>query len=556
VGFGEIYIPEVNVYFKKQIGAFYTPQAVADILCEWSIRTKYDYILEPSFGECCFLESSYHRLKQLGSTEPLAQLNGCDIDQTAHDYLKNKFRSDSFNINFLKSDYLVTTDSSFGERKFDAVIGNPPYISHHKLNNLYKNYINEQISIDNTKISKRSSLWAYFLIHSLRFLNNNGRMAWILPNSLLQSDYSKKLLNILQEKFEKNYIISSSERLFLDQGTEERTIILLCDNFLADSGNTINIYSVDKVTEINRITDVIDKKQVFVNYKSTVLKKNNTFDNLLHKISEYKEVVNLGDIFIARIGLVTGANNFFILNESKSKSFNIPEENLTPILHKFKQTKCLNFTNDDYSDLMKYDELCLLVDVHETSISNATDSYLNSFPENKKLENRTFKKRSPWYKINDKKIADGFIPYMHHNGPRLVINRANITSTNSIHRLFLKKGDATFLMLIAMSMLSTFSQLSAEICGRSYGSGVLKHEIGELAKIKIYTPLTANDDDIKDLFFYLDSLIRSNRLDEARHIADDFFYRSKFGLGKTELRNLEKLLDDARLYRKRTINKG
>ena len=76
---------------------------------------------------------------------------------------------------------------------------------------------------------------------------------------------------------------------------------------------------------------------------------------------------------------------------------------------------------------------------------------------------------------------------MIHLSPRMVINQAKVNCTNSVHKvLFRDKNCSTnFKMAISISLLSSFSQLSAELEGRAYSSGVLKIEPSSGRKIQI-----------------------------------------------------------------------
>jgi type I restriction-modification system DNA methylase subunit len=68
-------------------------------------------------------------------------------------------------------------------------------------------------------------------MHAVSFLAPGGRMAWVLPGNFLSADYSVKLKAELIKRFKFVTAISVSERLFLNQGTEERTVVLLCDGY-------------------------------------------------------------------------------------------------------------------------------------------------------------------------------------------------------------------------------------------------------------------------------------------------------------------------------------
>src|SRR5436305_1919464 len=65
---------------KKERGAFFTPQAIADYLAHWAVRRRTDRILDPTCGEAVFLASSGARLQHLGAAGDLEnQLFGVDI---------------------------------------------------------------------------------------------------------------------------------------------------------------------------------------------------------------------------------------------------------------------------------------------------------------------------------------------------------------------------------------------------------------------------------------------------------------------------------------------
>jgi hypothetical protein len=122
---------------------------------------------------------------------------------------------------------------------------------------------------------------------------------------------------------------------------------------------------------------------------------------------------------------------------------------------------------------------------------------------------------------------------MQNYGPKIVLNRLKITSTNTIHRIFFKPGTSKYMQkLIAISMLTTFSQLSAEIEGRSYGSGVLKHEPSEAKKIKIYVPDSNERKEITKVFNLIDKYLRKGDSKSAHKTADAFIFNGlekKFG---------------------------
>ena len=77
-------------------------------------------------------------------------------------------------------------------------------------------------------------------------------------------------------------------------------------------------------------------------------------------------------------------------------------------------------------------------------------------------------------------------------------------------------------------MLTTFSQLSAEIEGRTYGAGVLKHEPSEATNIRMIMPTNTAFEDINHTATAIDRLLRRREFDEAQHKADTLIFGTKF----------------------------
>ena len=119
---------------------------------------------------------------------------------------------------------------------------------------------------------------------------------------------------------------------------------------------------------------------------------------------------------------------------------------------------------------------------------------------------------------------------MNNNGPRIVINKAKVISTNSVHRLYyIKKhghgAKGLVMKQAAISLLSTFSQLSAEMEGRVYGAGVLKHEPSEAKNIKLVFKRNIEPNDLKninDVFKKINQKLREGKFQEAQELSDDF----------------------------------
>jgi adenine-specific DNA-methyltransferase len=115
---------------------------------------------------------------------------------------------------------------------------------------------------------------------------------------------------------------------------------------------------------------------------------------------------------------------------------------------------------------------------------------------------------------------------MNHRGPRLLLLDGTITCSNTLHRVWLPNLDITQRKLIALSLLTTFSQLSAEIEGRSYGGGVLKIEPSDARRLRLSIPDELSGASVDHLFDLADSLLKVGQYDRARDVADRLIFKA------------------------------
>lgn len=516
---------------KKALGAYYTPINLSKILCEWAVRQPSDYVLEPSFGGCGFLEASVERLSKLGNINSVTQLYGADIDPTAFDFLSEKLGDfESLHQQFLYKDFIQVPTNEFHPIIFDAVIGNPPYVSLHNMSKEQKESCFELLKnseFAKGTIGRNASLWAFFLLHSLSFIKCGGRCAWILPSSLLHADYATAVLNVFRKHFSNIKIIKLNQRFFQSDDADEISVILFADGFSKTQHKLTNIgfCTVKGENELQILCqDISLKKVINTDYKSSLLKKKILTE--YNRLCSSSSANTLGDFSKIVIGMVTGDNKTFIIDKKMVTDYSLQEEDLKPVVGRFSILSGLIHTKSRHKTAQdKNQKVFLVCPDNLLTKETAIRKYLSLVPKENRKNNRTFAKREKWYYPDDTRYPDAYLTYMIHKLPRMVINMSKINCTNSIHRVFFNKD---VLMrkrkAIAISMLSSFSQLSAELEGRAYGSGVLKLEPSAAKKIQILlTPELETA--LNSQASFLDKLISQGLIEEAQSLVDQLIVK-------------------------------
>lgn len=540
---------------KKDLGAFYTPYEVTSILSNWAIRSASDKVMEPSFGGCSFLEAINDRIEMLSEKKAYSNLYGCDIDPTAFTVLHSKFPAHK-KENFHLSDFLQIIPLDFSTSTFDVLIGNPPYISNHNMSKQQKEVAFSLLTRYKFPSSiKRASLWAYFILHALNFMKQDGRCAWVLPESFLFAAYSTKVRERYFSHFKKNLIIQLHERLFIDEGTDEKTLIVLSDGFSPNGVEALcNIADCDSYSELKNIIERWDHELLTIQLNAEhpkLISLDPKNKQKFYELFTIQECRNFGDLAEIRIGIVTGANKFFIVNPDTIRANHL-EEYSENILARFKYVQGISFNNRDLIELEHKNERIKLINTALQPINNYLSTYLESFPIEEKEKNYTFRHKVIWHDNNDQNIPDAFFPYMDSNGPTLVLNQAQVNATNTIHRVYFrnKKGSSSEHKLLSLSMLSSFSQISSELEGRIYGSNMLKHEPSDIAKIKIILPENIDPKIVSITYKKVDTLIRNRQREKAVLCVDEFLSQYITEYSSATINHLQIILHELRRKRK------
>ena len=528
---------------RRKLGAYYTPAKLSQILVDWALSNSNDTLLEPSFGGCGFLEAARIRFEELGSKLPKEQIYGADIDPMAFNFLAEVLGAPVDLARFIQHDFLELEKPITWPTGFTAIVGNPPYVSFQEIDaEKRRNFTNKVWPVSN--IGGRASLWAYFLAHSLSFLGTGGRMAWVLPGAFLQADYAKTLRSHLANHFVRVGAFLLAERIFLSEGAEEETVILLCDGFDQPGDvQDVQLFRADSLSSMHQTIlewDAMEAQGVCGWHASAHLDLTWECQHALSEIGRNASVQIFGDIAKVQIGLVTGDNAFFTLSRSQLADEGLQERDCRKILTKFHAAKGLSFLEADHEIYVAGGGKGFLVDSESGLKSNRLLGYLSRYDNDKRATVSTFKKRVIWSAPDDQKTPDAFFTVMSQRGPRMALNPDAMTCTNTVHRVYFDGSvEADQRKLSAISLLTSFAQMSAELVGRRYGSGVLKLEPRDAEKISLLLP-TLPAQAVCSAYAKIDRRLRRGELAAASLIADELIYTAS---GLQDWRRVSEILN-------------
>lgn len=230
---------------------------------------------------------------------------GIEIDEKHHikcidnlNEVSEKFGIKNVKWNVLKRDTLK--NPLFLE--FDFVIGNPPYITYQEIDETTRLFIRK-----NFKTCKKGKFdYCYAFIESgINSLNDQGKMAYLIPNSIFKNVFGNDLRELIK-LYLKKLIDYRSIRVFQDAITSSSIVILDKKNLTSEfQYHNIETNKVELISK-NFLKDKWIFNPIVLNKKSTInrfgdfFKVSNSIATLRNELFVLKNVIEEGSYICSK----------------------------------------------------------------------------------------------------------------------------------------------------------------------------------------------------------------------------------------------------------------
>ncbi len=531
---------------QKLRGAYYTPLQLANAMVSLVASQNITNVLEPSCGDGVFLDS----LASLNLINDIPNVTAVEIEPDEAEKVCNNY-IDKSNVHVLNEDFLDFYQRVYGKEKYDLILGNPPYIRYQYLTEEQREIQSSILTSHGMKSNKLINAWVAFLVACVQLLSENGKIAFVIPAEILQVAYAEDLRLFLSNQLSKITLLTFEQLVFPD--IEQEILVFIGEKGKEEKG--IRIIELSNLDDFKKLDFNSNGFQKLKHVKEKWTKYFVSADEIkvIQSIRDDKRFTKFSNLALINIGITTGNNTYFSVNQETAEKYELSTVTL-PLIGRSSHAHSIYFTDNDWQENIKANKRAMLVSFPDTPYDDYPTKhreYIELGEKNEEHKGYKCSIRDRWYIVPSVWIPDAFFLRRNNLYPKFVLNRCNAVSTDTMHRIKFNEGVNEENILL--SYYNSISFAFTEICGRSYGGGVLEILPGEAGNIML--PIIDNiDNELKiELLEQVDAIVRDNEdIEKALDLVDQKLLVEVIGIEKevcTTCRNIWKKMQKRRLGR-------
>lgn len=462
-------------------GQFWTPGWVADAMVAY-VSENTDLVFDPASGRGAF----YKALLKLN--KPGISFFGTDVDTEVLEdeiYLPTGQAGNHKNCFVEKRDFIKDPP----QRKFKAIVANPPYIRHHRIHEETKILLKQlSMRITGDTIDGRAGYHIYFLIQALSLLEQNGKLAFIMPADTCEGKFAKNLWKWISEKFCIESVITFDEMATPFPNVDTNAMVFLIKNSRptktlhwvkanqAYSTDLFNFISSNFKKQKFETIEVIDR-QLKEGIVTGFSRPEQTHNGFKFHLNDFANVMR---------GIATGSNEFFFLTAQQVKGLQIPKAFLKRAVGRTKDVTKSVLTAKDVEELEKGNRPTYLLSINGyDKLPKAINSYLKVGEEMGLPGRSLIQQRKPWYKMEKRAVPPLLFAYLGRRNTRFIKNDAGVLPLTGFLCVYPIYDDKEYIDNLWQALNHPDTLENLKLVGKSYGSGAIKVEPGNLNKLPI-----------------------------------------------------------------------
>ena len=323
----------------------------------------------------------------------------------------------------------------------------------------------------------------------------------VVPSEIIHVTHAQSLRSYLGEECSRLVIIDPKRLWF--ENTLQGAVILLAEKraHATQKSEGLGIVPVQDREFIDQNPNELFLKSQTMNGKTiegkwtrALLDKSTIV--LLDELLANPRVHRFEDIAEVDVGIVTGANKYFLVTDEIVERYNLGKY-VFPMFGRSEHCPGVIYDEEQHKANSYKGNPTNLVWFKDSSVERdrAVRAYIEIGKEQNLHTRFKCRTRKPWYAVPSVYSTEiGMLKRAHHT-PRLIYNQIGAYTTDTAYRI---RSRAVKAEQLVANFFNPLTALSAELEGRHYGGGVLELVPSEIERLAV--PLTAKSpQDLKQL---------------------------------------------------------
>lgn len=375
------------------------------------------------------------------------------------------------------------------EELFPAIVANPPYIRHHRVDAETKAKLQE-LAVQNLgkRLDGRTGYHIFFLIRALTQLEPEGKLAFIMPADTCEGVFARDLWDWIGSEFNIEGTVVFTPEATPFPGVDTNAVI-----FLIERSKPTKKLKWMKVTEqgtpaLERALRNLKRAR---SQKGLEVETRETREALETGLSRpmtlsFRDDPQLGQLARVVRGIATGANEFFFMTKEEAEGRGIPPEFLV---------RAVGRTRDAQEEVLRPDHLeALDKDGKPTYLFTTGDRLIDELPPavrnyieegTSELQERALiKARKHWYRCEQRETPPFLFAYLGRRNARFIRNESEAVPLTGFLCVYPLNDDIPLDALWKVLNASATHERLASV-GKSYGGGAIKVEPRALERLPL-----------------------------------------------------------------------
>jgi adenine-specific DNA-methyltransferase len=474
---------------RKALGQFFTPDLIASEMARWVTRDyRSSSLLDAGVGTGVFVKSFLRGRRQAGVRTPVS-IDCIDIDRDVLDVARRGVIPEgNEEVRFIEGDFLAFAP----DKRYDAIISNPPYYKHHFIENKSQAVASIK-KMTGCDLPVTINVYCLFLFRARALMASPARCAFIIPGEFLNADYGVSVKrHLLDDPAFKGIISFSFDRPVFDDAVTTACIVLFetgppasDDVLLASLGDASSVSGAFRL--FNDRCAAVEPAIKATRFARDSLDPHRKWQNYLTlKVIDAKgpHLVPLAKYASCSRGMATGANDYFTLSESKRRAHSIPLEDLLPCVTKSSDAPGPVFTRDDHLALSRTGSRVYLLNPRLPLYDTTSDYIAEGVRQGIDLRYLP-SHRDTWFLPERQTPAPVWVQVFSRQRTRFVWNRSGVNHLTTFHGIYPNDLGRDFFPALLVYLWSDACQRRMQEHQRQYGNGLKKYEPRDIERILV-----------------------------------------------------------------------